>query len=90
MIDNVPDGYKVCPMCGAVFKSNSSIHTYCSIKCRNRRQNEIAQRDYKKAVKYEPKIHYFGGIGMPEMDQMSGDELLHYGKVSARVQQEKK
>lgn len=79
-----------CVGCGEMFEPRSGQQMYCTIRCRNtvtkRRARETreklrAEREAKKAAQRPPKP-----IKMKPLDQMTEDELLHYGRLQTQAQ----
>lgn len=52
--DVIPDGYKLCPVCGNPFKPNRRTHIYCGPSCQMKahieRNKEKYQEYYKKKM----------------------------------------
>lgn len=69
---------KHCMICGKAFTAKNRAQIYCSDHCR-----EKAKRDRNtSSSKQKPKMP----IKMKSLDKMNADDLLHYGKVQARMQ----
>ena len=79
----------VCPTCGNSFLPCRNDQKYCSPECRISYNNIRRSNSRRKNKIYRSSVHYFGGIGMPALDSMSGDDLIHYGKISSKIQIER-
>ena len=82
----VDGGYELqCIRCGAKFISPHWVRTFCSEDCRRRtleeqiKRKSRLERDKRRAVRENKREQE-----MPTLSQMTGDELLHYGRTQSQ------
>ena len=80
-----------CIQCGTVFYTRYSGKKYCSEKCK-KHSADARYRDRQKVLRaihkdQEDKAQKKAKpLPMPALDRMSGEDLLHYGKLQMQAQ----
>lgn len=78
-----------CPECGITFIPKTNNQKYCCRKCRD----HVISRDKRSRLKARAEMDAIREkrgntniIGIAPLDQLSEDQLLHYGRTSREAQ----
>lgn len=80
---------RTCPECGLVYVPTRSNQEYCSARCQKaatRRAKHERDRVDMEMAAIRAKRKDTNIFGIAPLDQLSEDQLLHYGRTSREAQ----